>query len=87
MLSTLAAINFASPIESQATSYVSTNFGGNGGNTGHDNSGYGGHVLATHHQLPAVYHRIVTPIVKKVPIYLQHHEYQDEEHVSLNEKY
>lgn len=80
-----------SPIESHATSYVSTNFGGSEGNLGTDNSGYGAHALATpvitHHELPTVYHKVVTPIVKKVPVYLQHAEYQDEEHVSLYRKY
>ncbi|GJQ80889.1 hypothetical protein Trydic_g14145 [Trypoxylus dichotomus] len=82
-VATLATLTLGSPIESHASSYISTSFGGYGnlGSLGGDDQrGLGGHVIAapviTHHAVPLV-HKVVTPVIQKVPVYVNHVE---EEH-------
>ncbi|GJQ70667.1 hypothetical protein Trydic_g9189, partial [Trypoxylus dichotomus] len=84
-LATLAISAWGSPIESHASSYISTSFGGHGnlGNLGGDNlGGLGGHVLAApviaQHAVPVV-HKVVTPVINKVPVYVKQVEQYGEE--------
>ncbi|GJQ80891.1 hypothetical protein Trydic_g14146 [Trypoxylus dichotomus] len=86
-VATLTTLTLGSPIESHANSYISTSFGGYGnlGSLGGDDQGgLGGHVIAapvfTHHAVPLV-HKVVTPVIQKVPVYVKHVEqHVDEEH-------
>ncbi|GJQ80887.1 hypothetical protein Trydic_g14144 [Trypoxylus dichotomus] len=87
VLTALVSLACGSPIESHASSYISTSFGShaNIGNLGGDDlGGLGGHVVAapviTHHAVPLV-HKVVTPVIQKVPVYVKHVEqHVEEEH-------